>query len=223
MNLTTLRDYVRDLTGIYSTDLLSNSLLDRWLQESYTEVNREEDWPWMTNIITGTLAIGSTTITLTNPSGKIKEFSVTYPNSLLIQIPSRRGLIQTVEGDDEYFYDCDSSNNIVLSKAFGETMTYKISYIKAAPLIDTVGASATELPSEYVNIIAYRTAVKVLFSQSDDTNRPQFYSTEYARLLDYMKSDLVVDHDLGPIQIGGEILRVDGRTAGTVNLRYRSS
>jgi hypothetical protein len=223
MNLTTLRSYVRDLTGVYSTDLLSDALLDRWIQESYTEVNRADDWPWMVNIVTGTLAANVTTITLSSPSGKIKEFAVTYPNGLVLQIPSRRGLIQTVEGDDEYFYDCNSSNQIVLSKAFGEQMTYKVNYIKAAPLIDPSGANATELPSEYANIIAYRTAIKVLYSQSDDTNRAQFYASEYGSLLENMKADLVVDHDLGPIQIGGEILRVDGRTAGTVNLRFRSS
>ena len=71
MNLTTLRSYVRDLTGVYSTDLLSDALLDRWIQESYTEVNRADDWPWMVNIVTGTLAANVTTITLSSPSGKI--------------------------------------------------------------------------------------------------------------------------------------------------------
>ena len=223
MNLTDLRNYVRDLTGVYSTDLLPNTLLDRWLQESYSELNRQEDWPWLTALATGTLSIGATTITLANSSGRIKEFTVTYPNGLLLQIPSRRGLIQTVEGDDEYFYDCNTSNNIVLSKAFGEQMTYKVNYIKTAPLISSVNPSATDIPSEYAGILAYRTAVKVLNSQADDTERAQFYLSEYASMLEDMSTDLIIDEDLGPIQIGGEILRVDGRTAGRVNLRFRSS
>lgn len=222
MNLTDLRTYVRDLTGIYSTDLLPNTLLDRWLQEAYSELNRQDEWPWVIAQSTGSLAIGATVITLANSSGRIKEFTVTYPNSLLIQIPSRRGLIQTVEGDDEYFYDCNSSNNIVLSKPFGELMTYNVNYIKTAPLISTTG-DATNIPSEYAGILAYRTASKVLNSQADDTNRAQFYLSEYASMLEDMRTDLIIDEDLGPIQIGGEILRVDGRTAGRTNLRYRSS
>jgi hypothetical protein len=222
MTLAELRQYVRDLTGVYSTDLLSDALLDRWLKEAYSELNRAEDWPWLTSIVSGTLAIGATSISLTNSSGRIKEFSVTYPNSLLIQIPSRRGLVQTVEGDDEYFYDCDNSGNIVLSKAFGETMTYKVNFIKNAPAISPTG-DATNIPSEYAGILAYRTSAKVLRSQADDTNRADYYLQEYASMLEDLRTQLIVDEDLGPIQIGGEILRVDGRTAGRVNLRYRSS
>jgi hypothetical protein len=222
MTLVELRAYVRDLTGVYSTDLLSDALLDRWLKEAYSELNRADDWPWLTEIATGTLAIGATSISLTNSSGRIKEFSVTYPNSLLIQIPSRRGLVQTVEGDDEYFYDCDNSGNIVLSKAFGETMTYKVNFIKNAPAISPTG-DATNIPSEYAGILAYRTSAKVLRSQADDTNRADYYLQEYASMLEDLRTQLIVDEDLGPIQIGGEILRVDGRTVGRVNLRYRSS
>jgi len=223
MNLTDLRTYVRDLTGVYSTDLLPNTLLDRWLQESYSELNRADEWPWVLAQSTGSLTIGATVITLATSSGRIREFTVTYPNSLLIQIPSRRGLIQTVEGDDEYFYDCNSSNNIVLSKPFGELMTYNVSYIKSAPLISAVNPNATDIPTEYDGILAYRTAVKVLNAQADDTNRAQFFLSEYASMLEDMRTDLIIDEDLGPIQIGGEILRVDGRTAGRTNLRYRSS
>lgn len=222
MTLAELRAYVRDLTGVYSTDLLPDTLLDRWLKESYSELNRAEDWPWLTSIASGTLAIGQTTITLTTPAGRVLEFAVTYPNGLVLQIPSRRGLIQTVEGDDEYFYDCNTAGNVVLSKAFGETMTYKINYIKTAPTIQSVG-TATEIPSEYAGILAYRTAIKVLNSQADDTTRANAYAAEYSSMLEDMRTDLIVDDDLGPIQIGGEILRVDGRTAGRVNLRFRSS
>jgi len=222
MTLAELRAYVRDLTGVYSTDLLPDTLLDRWLKESYSELNRTEDWPWLTAIVSGTLAIGQTTIDLTTPAGRVRELSMTYPNSLLIQIPSRRGLIQTVEGDDEYFYDCDSAGDIVLSKAFGEVMTYKVSYIKTAPALSPTG-DATNIPSEYAGILAYRTAIKVLNSQADDTSRAAAYANEYSSMLEDMRTDLIIDDDLGPIQIGGEILRVDGRTVGRVNLRYRSS
>lgn len=222
MTLAELRAYVRDLTGVYSTDLLPDTLLDRWLKESYSELNRSEDWPWLTAIASGTLAIGQTIITLATPAGRVRELALTYPNSLVLQVPSRRGLIQTVDGDDEDFYDCNTAGNIVLSKAFGETMTYKANYIKTAPAIQVAG-TATEIPSEYAGILAYRTAIKVLNSQADDTNRAGAYANEYASMLEDMRTDLIVDDDLGPIQIGGEILRIDGRTVGRVNLRYRSS
>jgi hypothetical protein len=46
MNLVSLRDYVRDLTGVYSADLISDSLLTRWVNEAYSEVERTRIWPW---------------------------------------------------------------------------------------------------------------------------------------------------------------------------------
>jgi hypothetical protein len=222
MTLAELRTYVRDLTGVYSTDLLPDALLNRWLQESYSELNRADTWPWITSIVSGTLAVGSTVITLANSSGKIKEVTALYPSSLLVQIPSQRALIQTVYADDGIKYDCNSSGNIVFTKAFTEQITYKVNYILDAPLLQSAG-KATEIPDEYEGIIAYRTAVKVLNSQADDTNRSSFYLSEYASMLEDMKTDLIIDEDLGPIQIGGEILRIDGRTDGRVNLRFRSS
>lgn len=222
MTLAELRTYVRDLTGVYSTDLLSDSLLDRWLNESYSEINRADDWPWLTDIASGTLSSTGTTITLTNSSGRIKEVALTYPNSVLIQLPSRRALVQTVMGDDQYFYDCDASGNIVISKAFGESMTYKVNFLKNAPVLQSSG-TASEIPAAFEGILAYRTAVKVLRSQADDSGRADYYLQEYASILEDMNTQLITDDDLGPIQIGGEILRVDGRTVGRVNLRYRSS
>ena len=222
MTLAELRQYVRDLTGVYSTDLLSDALLDRWLKEAYSELNRADDWPWLTSVASGTLATGATTIALTDSSGRIKEFTITYPNSLLIQIPSRQSLIQTVMGDDQFSYETNAAGNIVLSKAFGENVTYKVNFIKNAPTLQAAG-TASEIPSEYAGILAYRTAAKVLRSQADDTDRADFYLQEYASMLEDLRTQLIVDEDLGPIQIGGEILRVDGRTVGRVNLRYRSS
>lgn len=46
MNLSALRTYVRDLTGVYSTDLISDALLTRWVNEAYDEVERGRVWPW---------------------------------------------------------------------------------------------------------------------------------------------------------------------------------
>jgi hypothetical protein len=222
MTLAELRTYVRDLTGVYSTDLLPDTLLDRWLAESYSEFNRSEDWPWLAQISTGTLAIGGTTITLATSAGRVLELTVTYPNLVVEQVVSRKGLIQTVDGDDGLFYDINTAGNIVLSKALTETVTYNVNYLKTAPALQTSG-KASEIPAEFEGLLAYRTAAKVLRSQADDTNRDQFYLQELASMVQDLRTELITDDDLGPIQIGGEILRVDGRTIGRVNLRYRST
>lgn len=55
MNLSALRLYVRDLTGVYATDLVSDSLLDRWINEALFELYRTNKWSWAaTTLVTGT-------------------------------------------------------------------------------------------------------------------------------------------------------------------------
>lgn len=222
MTLAELRTYVRDLTGVYSTDLLPDTLLNRWLQESYSELNRAQDWPWLLNEETGSIAIGATVVALTSSAGRVREFAIKNSDNVVYQIPSRKGLIQTIEGDDGHFYDTNASGNIVLSKPFENVVTFTVSYLEAAPLLETSG-TATSIPTEYEGMLAYRTAVKVLKSQGDDSDRADYYLQEYASMLEDLRTSVIIDDDLGPFQIGGEILRIDGRTLGRVNLRYRSS
>jgi hypothetical protein len=104
LNLAALRVYVRDLTGVYSTDLVSDSLLDRWVNESLRELARLEKWPWaVADLVAGT-----------------------------------------------------------------DTPTFE---------------------EQFHSILAYRTAVKVLSTQADDTKRPEAYGSEYAGLLAAMRQE----------------------------------
>jgi hypothetical protein len=41
-----LRTYVRDLTGIYSTDIITDDLVNRWINEAYFELGRLQKWSW---------------------------------------------------------------------------------------------------------------------------------------------------------------------------------
>lgn len=101
MNLSALRSYVRDLAGVYATDLVPNSLLDVWINEALFELYRMRDWPWAV----------STLVTVTD-----------------------------------------------------------------TPTFD----------SQFHAVLAYRTAIKVLSTQSDDTKRGESYSAEYSGLVGSM-------------------------------------
>jgi len=46
LTLAQIRGYARDLTGIYSTDLISDTLLSRWVNESYSEISLSQVWSW---------------------------------------------------------------------------------------------------------------------------------------------------------------------------------
>jgi len=45
--LGSLRTYVRDLTGVYATDLLPDATLTAWINEVYFDVARQQEWPWL--------------------------------------------------------------------------------------------------------------------------------------------------------------------------------
>ena len=221
MTLAELRTYVRDLTGVYSTDILSDALVDRWLQESYTEFNLAQDWPWLTQVFLGTLPANGDTINLTNGSSKVKEFTIQYQNGMLYQVPSRVGLLQTVDGDDDIMYDVDYDGVVTLSKPVDEEVAVKVLYSVKTVSLETSG-KASLIPDAFEGLLAYRTAVKVLNFQADDSKRADFFIQEFISMLDSLESEVILDTDMGPIQIGGEILRVDGRTIGRVNVRFRS-
>lgn len=221
MTLEELRNYVRDLTGVYSTDLLADSLLNRWIEESYSEVNRYDNWPWLMTEDSGVLTAGDTTITLTGGSSRVIELTLQYPNGVLYQVPTRIGLIQTVDGDDDPFYTVDVDGVVTISKELEDNVTWDAVYMIASPSVQTSG-KATLIPSEFEGCLAYRTAAKVLRYQADDSTRANSFLDEYTAMVDSMAMEYIFSNDLGPIQIGGEILRVDGRTVGRVNLRFRS-
>jgi hypothetical protein len=46
-NLGSLRTYVRDLTGVYATDLLPDATVTAWINEVYFDVARQQEWPWL--------------------------------------------------------------------------------------------------------------------------------------------------------------------------------
>lgn len=47
MNLGQIRDYARNLTGVYSDDLVSDDLLTGWVNEAYDEIATSRVWPWL--------------------------------------------------------------------------------------------------------------------------------------------------------------------------------
>ena len=50
--LSGLRTYVRDLTGIYTTEIMSDDLLGRWINEAYFELGRLQKWSWAGSVTT---------------------------------------------------------------------------------------------------------------------------------------------------------------------------
>lgn len=45
-NLTALGVYVRNLTGVFSTDILTDTILFGYINEAYSDLSRQQEWTW---------------------------------------------------------------------------------------------------------------------------------------------------------------------------------
>jgi hypothetical protein len=51
MNLAQIQARVRQLTDVYSADLISDDLLKAWVNEAYNEITTAQIWPWVESVV----------------------------------------------------------------------------------------------------------------------------------------------------------------------------
>ena len=78
-----LMDYVRQLTGVFSKDIVTDELLLFWMNEAYVELSRAYEWPWLPIV----------PLSLTNRPGFDQDFFTI----LCYRVASR---VLTLEADD---------------------------------------------------------------------------------------------------------------------------
>lgn len=215
MNLGELRTYVRDLTGVYSTDLVSDSLLNRWINEAYFELARDRDWPWLT----GTLMLPA--IPQSSPILYVFETPATIRGvwfkknaNQIVPIPQRPHL-RDIEANSPMYYAMESTTFMNVTPwqmiSIGPTIKESGWILIDAAVLPAELTSDTQSPmfaSQFHSILAYRAAIKLLTSQADDTPRAQAYAVELQALFEGMERLYLGAHDASPIQLGGDSLVV---------------
>lgn len=234
MNITDLRTYVRDLTGIYATAVVSDALIDRWLEEAYDEVARYRDWDWLEIGYVFNVGDDSTWINLDPnlgyhrfpfnlvegsdipveryPSKQVLSVYLTSANGNFVKEVRRAPNFDHLREGDEVVYD--------IVKDHSGLETEQSTYLRVSPkqpdnYYVRVRVSYDRFPLVYENtppafhvqfhpILAYRAAVKVLQFANDDSNRSEYYMAEYSNLLDGMVSYYENDHDVRSFQLGEE-------------------
>lgn len=215
MNLSQIRDYVRSLTGIPSTDILSNADLNQFINEAYNEILREADWTFLRAITTLNLSNGTATYALPANvyEGQIASVSVLSNDTNRRQLRPR----------NQYTTD-DSPGPLIIGKPmeysiyngniqfFPTPDTNEVITIRYFNVISPMTADGNTpiFDSGYHNIIAYGAAIKVLYREGDDTERRKFYTEQFYRGLDQMKIQLLSERDRSIFRIGGR-RRIYGR------------
>lgn len=203
MTLTELTTLTRELTGIYSTDVVSDALIQRWINESYNEIARSRDWDWLESNQSAALpaaAGGVHTIVLTNGTRRVLEFYLVRDDGS-VEIPTELANLGSVEPYDKPRYDVNFAGQVTLAPVQDEPFTYKIRYLSQNVNLAS-GSSVPVFAEQFHAALAYRTAVKVLAFVSDDTNRSNYYMTEYGVFLDGMVTLYELSHNNDGFQMG---------------------
>jgi hypothetical protein len=203
MTLTELTALTRELTGIYSTDVVSDALIQRWINESYNEIARARDWDWLEANQSAALpaaAGGVHTIALVNGTRRVLEFFLVRPDGSVVT-PLQVANLSPVEPDDKPRYDVNFAGQVTLAPVQDEPFTYKIRYLTQNVNL-TTGSSVPVFAEQFHASLAYRAAVKVLAFVSDNTNRSDYYMTEYGVFLDGMVTLYELSHDNTGFQMG---------------------
>jgi len=216
LNLSALRSHVRSLTGIQSTDIISDADLTIFINEAYMDILRDADWPFLRNQTTLTLVSGTGTYAL--PAG-VAENSIAsvavQSNDTNRRILKPRSQYATDDSPgplstgNPLEYAC-WIGNIQLFPVPEETETILIRYFFDP--VDLSGSDSPIFDSKFHTVVAYGAAVRVLFREGDDTDRRTFYTQQYRSGLEQMKSDYLSERDRSIMRLGGR-RRIFGRRA----------
>lgn len=208
MNLSAIRNHVRTLTGIASTDLLSNADLNIFINEAYLEICRESDWPFLRNETTITLAGGTAQYAL--PAGVAENAIASVV--VLSNDTNRRQLHprSRYSTDDSpgplstgnpMEYDCWKGYiSFFPVPEVAEVVT--IRYFIDAPEL-SLDADTPLFENKFHTIIAYGASLRVLVREGDDTERRKFYFEQFMNGLNQMKNDLLQERDRSLLRLGG--------------------
>lgn len=208
MNISQLRAQTRNLTGIQSTDLLSNAELDIYLNEAYYEICRSHDWPFLLNKTTINITPGTETYALpadvVGPNIASVAILSNDNNRRQLHIRSRISMDRTsgplpISKPTEYYWE-DSTIGFWPLPSQAETVT--IRYFTLPDLLSDANPTPI-IPSDYTNAIAYGAAVRILMKEADDTDRGKGYNDYFHELIDGLRSDLLVERDRATFRLGG--------------------
>lgn len=205
MNLTTLRDRVRALTGIKLTDLRSDEQIDVVLNECYQEVLQISDWPFLRTSTTVTLTSGTDEFTM--PTGFQEIHSVTYSSPQDVQTRMRQTTLNEMdyvepdeEGDPIYYAKVDE-NTIRIWPAPAHALTLTV---RGKESVSNLSAGSDEpvYAEQFHPLIAYRAAARILGEEGDDSGRSEFYQSEANNFFARMQQFYVKTADTGFIVLG---------------------
>lgn len=192
MNLSTLRERVRTLTGIRLQDLRSDDQIDVVLNEVYQEVVESSNWPFLRNETTVSVAAGAEEFT--TPSGYSEVNAVSYSDAVGNNIRLNQTTVDEIdlidqdeEGDPVYYARVDEET-FRLWPVPDRSITLEIRGKQTVANMSSDSDSPV-FAEQFHPLVSYRASSRILSEEGDDSGRAQFYLNEannfYARMLQF--------------------------------------
>ena len=196
---------VRDLTGIYDTDMVSDAMIKIYINNAYSELARLRDWDWLENTVEVAMPAWTSnqhTINLSNGTRRILEAYVVDDSGYVTEMVNNASLLNIESIEDLVKYDVTADGVLTFKPQQEANYTVRVRY-QQSWLTMTDGQSPL-FASQFNMILVYRAAMSVLGQTQPDDARIATYDNEYASLLDGMVKHYELDHDTRTLQFGSE-------------------
>jgi hypothetical protein len=206
MNLGSLRDRARALSGIRLQSIRSDEQIDEVINESYQEVVGLSPWPFLRSSETASVQQGDESFE--TPTGFTEVVSITYQDELGNGIRLRQ---TTLDELDRLDVDAEGEPSFY---ARINDRTFQLWPVPEKPIELTIRGKSSVQPlksdsdmpvfdDQFHVIIAYRAASKMLAEEGDDSGRAEMYQNEASLLYARMQQFYNRTTDVGMFVMGG--------------------
>jgi hypothetical protein len=195
-----LRWLVRDLVGAYSFEL-PDGVINRLINDSYNELARARQWPWLEATYEELLDTGDTVLELPNGARRVLNVFVDRDGKQ-VEVVSRAQLINVSPTSYSLYYDVDYSGTLTISPALDRPVTVTVRYLVRNVELTEEGETAFD--DQFNTLLAYMAAMKATGIYGKSRAIPEALAAQVQAGIEGMISEYMVDHSDALMQLGGE-------------------
>jgi hypothetical protein len=204
-NLTQMARLVRDITGIYDTDMVTDAMIKIYLNNAYSELARMRDWDWLETSIDVAMPAWTSdvhTINLASGTRKVLEAYIVDDSGYVEDMVGVPSLLDVEDTDGLVKYDVTADGVFKFKPEQDSSYSVRVRYLQGWA---TLGDSDAPLfAAQFRMILVYRAAISVLGQAVPDDPRVEVFDNEYGVLLDGMVKHYELDHDTRTLQFNSE-------------------
>lgn len=206
MNLTEYITDIRELTGVYMKDVVTDRIITRFVNEAQVAVLKAESWPFNEVIKYIDLPAGAQMIPTQTGVYRVNELVVQVGDRVRRALPTPSNLSRSARRQSlrsaystQPMYDVQAGAIEVWPPLDSDSII-GVRYVPPTiPL--TSGTHIPTIPVDYHPMLSYRAATKVLNLMGDESDRLTFFAQEYSAYYDDMYSEYMLSSDMGAIPL----------------------